>query len=279
MSNKKKIYKLFRRKSTESTVKNRNSWTFTIAVLGITGTFCFLLITGKVNIDSSTLLSLILAFFSIYLSAQFYFKATEQSNDFYDRSYTHNRNISESLIEMRGNIDGSFNLLKEKNEQINEKVGRISGLYKETEEEKEKAEDELEKSKEQFLEKYKISEDDFKKFINDVEKVSNKAAALKELEKQRIMLAESADKNFVLTDYLRNSVARRYVNKMKKAHPEKFEDIDSLTLKYLVDEFPSFCEVSNESVLKEAFNNDFSDNRGNVTNEGIISLMKAVRYT
>jgi hypothetical protein len=47
--------------------------------------------------DFSQLLSLLLAFFSIVLSAAFYFKATESSNKFYDRTFEHTRTLLELL--------------------------------------------------------------------------------------------------------------------------------------------------------------------------------------
>lgn len=129
MSKKTKVYKLSPRRSIEAIVKNRNSWTFTIAVVGITATICFLLITGRIDIDSSTLLSLILAFFSIYLSAQFYFKATEQSNQFYNTAFNHNKNISESLSGMRGEFGTSLRMIEESSNYLRgrfDEIGKIS---------------------------------------------------------------------------------------------------------------------------------------------------------
>lgn len=129
MSRNKKLFRLITKKSVESSIKNRNSWTFTIAVLGITITVCFLLITGKVNIDSSTLLSLILAFFSIYLSSQFYFKATEQSNQFYNTAFNHNKNISESLSGMKGEFGTSLRMIEESSNYLKGKfdeLGKVS---------------------------------------------------------------------------------------------------------------------------------------------------------
>ncbi|MBD7944729.1 hypothetical protein H9650_11440 [Psychrobacillus sp. Sa2BUA9] len=123
-----KKFKLIKKKTVESSVKDRNSWTFTIATLGITGTICYLLITGKVNIDSSTLLSLILAFFSIYLSATFYFKSTEQSNHFYNTAFNHNKNISESLSGMKGEFGTSLRMIEESSNYMKNRFNELNNL-------------------------------------------------------------------------------------------------------------------------------------------------------
>lgn len=56
--------------------------------------------TIAVNVDFPTLLSLILALFSVALSALFYFKATETSNTFYDNTYKFTRDTAQLLAKM-----------------------------------------------------------------------------------------------------------------------------------------------------------------------------------
>ncbi|MFD2133775.1 hypothetical protein ACFSKI_21415 [Pseudogracilibacillus auburnensis] len=158
-----KRYRLIRGKSTESIVKNRNSWTFTIAALFVVCTICILLLTGKVKVDSATLLSLILAFFSIYLSATFYFKATEQSNNFYNRSYNHTKDIVESLSNMRGEFGKSLNFLEKNSDAMNQRFDRIP--WKEMSEKKKKIE-KVEKEKEDSIKKM-LEEAGVEQSIND----------------------------------------------------------------------------------------------------------------
>ena len=52
------------------------------------------------DIDFPTLLSLLLALFSVALSALFYFKATETSNAFYDNTYKFTRDIAQLLVKI-----------------------------------------------------------------------------------------------------------------------------------------------------------------------------------
>lgn len=53
-----------------------------------------------VTIDFPTLLSLLLALFSVALSALFYFKATDTSNAFYDNTYKFTKDIAELLVKI-----------------------------------------------------------------------------------------------------------------------------------------------------------------------------------
>lgn len=69
----------------------------------------------SLTVDFPTLLSLTLAIFSVYLSAMFYFKATDTSNKFYDNSYKFTRDIAQLLVKMESgfgeklkNLDESY---------------------------------------------------------------------------------------------------------------------------------------------------------------------------
>lgn len=54
----------------------------------------------SVELDAATLISILLALFAIWLSALFYFKATETSNTFYDNTYKFTRDIAQLLAKM-----------------------------------------------------------------------------------------------------------------------------------------------------------------------------------
>lgn len=53
-----------------------------------------------ITVDFPTLLSLLLALFSVGLSALFYFKATDTSNAFYDNTYKFTKDIAELLVKI-----------------------------------------------------------------------------------------------------------------------------------------------------------------------------------
>lgn len=53
-----------------------------------------------ITVDFPTLLSLLLALFSVGMSALFYFKATDTSNAFYDNTYKFTKDIAELLVKI-----------------------------------------------------------------------------------------------------------------------------------------------------------------------------------
>ena len=73
-----------------------------VSLVAITAVICFkaLATPFSVAIDAATLVSLLLALFAMWLSALFYFKATETSNTFYDNTYKFTRDIAQLLAKM-----------------------------------------------------------------------------------------------------------------------------------------------------------------------------------
>lgn len=96
-------------------------WTKNLCCIAIVMTICLKLYNSQVNltVDFPTLLSLLLAFFSIFISAQFYFKATDTSNVFYDNTYKFTQNISDLLVKIESgfgeklkHIDDNYTMLR-----------------------------------------------------------------------------------------------------------------------------------------------------------------------
>src|SRR5690625_6883604 len=75
------LNKLQKKKELDLKIRNRFSWliigSVSIIVIGTMYAFIF----EDLQINFITLVTLIIAFFSIYLSSLFYFKTTEQSKD------------------------------------------------------------------------------------------------------------------------------------------------------------------------------------------------------
>ena len=96
-------------KSSETKIKIVQSYFKMLVIAVFVAIFAYKLCTATWEVDMSkfdfnTLLSLILAIFSIVLSVMFYFKATDTSNTFYDNTYKFTRDISEIL----GRIEAGF---------------------------------------------------------------------------------------------------------------------------------------------------------------------------
>lgn len=77
-------------------------WVKALATLILTVVVSFKIVTTptSVTMDFPTLLSLVLALFSVALSALFYFKATDTSNAFYDNTYKFTKDIAELLVKI-----------------------------------------------------------------------------------------------------------------------------------------------------------------------------------
>lgn len=77
-------------------------WVKAISTLVLVGVVAYkIYITPtSISIDFPTLLSLLLALFSVALSALFYFKATDTSNAFYDNTYKFTRDIAQLLVKI-----------------------------------------------------------------------------------------------------------------------------------------------------------------------------------
>ena len=194
----------------ELKIKNRFSWliigSVSISVIGIMYAFIF----EAINIDFITIVTLVIAFFSIYLSALFYFKATEQSNSFYDRSFNHTKQIQVLLSQMEGKFNKSLDVLEKGNETIRATIETGKGI-----EYLGKANSDiegLEKRKERFLEDSIFSK--IQLSIEEKEKIKDE---LKKLEKEKSLLQYQL--NEILDDTnLRNRNAHSIHVKNKKAH-------------------------------------------------------------
>lgn len=67
----------------------------------------------SITIDFPILISLLLALFSVALSALFYFKATDSSNTFYDNTYKFTKDIAELLTKMESGFGEKLRHLDE----------------------------------------------------------------------------------------------------------------------------------------------------------------------
>ena len=108
---------------------------------------CIIFYKNQFSFES--LLSLLLAFFSIFISIFFYFKADETSNRFYDTSYDFMKEVSVTL----GKIEERFG---EKLNSLNDKISHLSAEKEEKKEELQTVEDEKQKVIDELLDKAKL---------------------------------------------------------------------------------------------------------------------------
>lgn len=159
-----------------------------IAAIIVISFLCVMMYKNNFSIES--LLSLLLAFFSIFISVFFYFKASDTSNDFYDKSYNIMKEVSVTL----GKIDAQFG---EKLNNMNEKLGHLSHAEAEKTEELESVEDEKQTMINELLEKAKYSEEEKERFIKQLQRKDNEVNLLKRelshLSREQMMLWQKSN--------------------------------------------------------------------------------------
>lgn len=156
----------------------------------VIGTLCYCILMSNISLES--ILSTLLAFFSIFISIFFYFKADETSTKFYDSSYEFMKDISVTL----GKIEERFG---EKLNNLNEKVSHLDNVSNETNEEivtKQDAKDEIIND---LLNKANLNEEQKKKYR---ENLKLKEFEIEVLKKKQYRAEEEAER-------LRQEIASR----------------------------------------------------------------------
>lgn len=164
-------------------------WVKAISTLSAVGVISYKVYLTPINltIDFPTLLSLLLALFSVGLAALFYFKATDTSNTFYDNSYNFTKDIAQLLVKIESgfgeklkNLDEGYTAMRTQlqitpyaNGEVEETKQKIEGEKKEIE----KVIEERNLIIRQLIERSQLQQED-KEII--IEKLSNKEKELDE---------------------------------------------------------------------------------------------------
>jgi hypothetical protein len=179
----KNISKIIKLEENKFSLKNLGIFIFMV-VLSIK---IFTIDFSKIQVDISTILSLAISFFAIWLSVIFYFKADEASNRFYNETY---KFIKDTSI-MLGKIEATFG---EKLSNVEKSLDRGHNSFdKEKFEELIKEKENIEKEKNDLLkEKENIkmellnSQEKIEQFANKIsDDIKEKRQIILELEKQR----------------------------------------------------------------------------------------------
>lgn len=128
-------------------------------------------------LDFPTLLSLLLAFFSVGLAALFYFKATETSNTFYDNTYKFTRELAQLITKMESGFGERLKHLDEGYSSMRDHIQRMPNgeKLKDAQKKIEEGEETIDKTSEernalimQLLEKAHLQEEEKAKFITEL---------------------------------------------------------------------------------------------------------------
>lgn len=172
-------------------LQNVTLWSFVQAICTVLFVFFILLkfYSSTFTVDFSTLLSIVLAIFSIWLSATFYFKATETSNRFYENTYSHSKDIATLLVKIESGFGEKLENLRDNYSSID---SRMNGYMKNPiEKERENIKSEMTEATEE-IEKIKSSKDEI---INSLILKTNLAEKDKGDIKLKLQEKEEALKN------------------------------------------------------------------------------------
>lgn len=189
----------------------------------------------KINLQDfefSDLLSMLLAFFAIWLSAAFYFKATETSNMFYDNIHKFTKDVSVILGRIEAgfgeklrHIDDGYVGLRDKLDKIPFDINHAKEKVQQEQKELEQFEDAKKAIIEEFAQKAKLEQSEkddlLKKLSANDESLSATKNELQAL-KNEIKIAEiSRDSGISDVGYIYNNLDIEFYKRKYKHFPQK----------------------------------------------------------
>lgn len=153
-----------------------------IGTVMFVGLLCYRLVKTDYSFDS--ILSTLLAFFSIFISIFFYFKADETSTNFYKSSYDIMKDVSVTL----GKIEERFG---EKLNSLNDKVSHLDNISSEKSEEIKEQKDDKDKIINELMDKAHLDEEEKKKYRQQLEDSERQIEILK---KEQFIARREADR-------------------------------------------------------------------------------------
>lgn len=155
-----KLLELEKRQEKKSPMK------LTLCIVGgcgaimLIGMLCFMVFKSDLSLDS--ILSTLLAFFSMFISIFFYFKADETSTNFYKSSYDFMKDISVTL----GKIEERFG---EKLDNLNDKISHLDNVSSEKSAEIEDQKEDKDNIINELMKKANLSEEEKAKYKKELE--------------------------------------------------------------------------------------------------------------
>ncbi len=141
-----------------------------IATIMFVGLLCYRLVKTDFSFDS--ILSTLLAFFSIFISIFFFFKADETSTNFYKSSYDIMKDVSVTL----GKIEERFG---EKLNSLNDKVSHLDNISSEKSVEIKEQENDKDKIINELMDKAHLDEEEKNKYRQQLEDSERQIEILK----------------------------------------------------------------------------------------------------
>lgn len=171
-------------------------WVKAICTITVVGVLSYKVYLTPIDltVDFPTLLSLLLALFSVALAALFYFKATETSNTFYDNTNNFTKNIAQLLAKMESgfgeklrNLDEGYSSMRDylqNSPSINSEISETKEKIKDGKEEIEKVIEERNEIVSNLLDRAQLQEEEKSQILSKLkEKEDELSSSQKELNK------------------------------------------------------------------------------------------------
>lgn len=198
------------------------------------------------KIDITTLLSLLLALFSVGLSALFYFKATETSNTFYDNTYKFTKDIAQLLTKIESgfgerlkHLDEGYSSMRDYMQRTPNDHSQQKAEQKLAEKEKvvDKADEERKDLINRLLERSQLQEKEkeaFRQQLEEKEKELRKAGAQVSFLKRQLRNDDRKNGSDLANDSgFRNYALERVVERIGR---RKTRDSSSLEIRKAFDD-------------------------------------------
>ncbi|KAF5036076.1 hypothetical protein DSECCO2_578870 [anaerobic digester metagenome] len=249
------------------------------------------------------MLSLLLALFSIGLSALFYFKATETSNAFYDNSFKYTKDIAELLVRIESGFGERLRHLDEGYNAISNRVSNLpTGVLvqdaqqeiKETEKRYVEVQAARDKMIEELAAKAALQEEEMRRFVEQLkykeEEIDETKAELLVLNKRLASLLEATNNKYenrgkmitgsvVAENNVPNIMKKESLSLIKKiVGSAKF---NTLEFSELLSEIKSTLCSGNvhEKYLEMLRYHNVIDDGGNLTSYGVHIIADLKRVT
>lgn len=259
-------------------IRNRESWLKVIIILLFAFIIAWKLATSTINFNFSDfkftdLLSLLLSIFAIGMSVQFYFKANDTANTFYDNTYKFTKDFSEILGRIEAvfgerlrHLDEGYAGLRDKFEKMPIDPVRAEKQVKKEEEEVKKTEQERNKLIETLAEKARLQEDEkdelFKKLREKDVMLENAKRELVFLQKRfaRSEISSDESSSFGFDSAFARYIRHRLINEMgreviNEAPPgvviRRFDSVKDDLHKAFIADMKKYGLIDSKSTLTE----------------------------
>lgn len=254
-------------------------WVKAICTLLLVGVVSYKIYVTPMNltVDFPTLLSLLLALFSVALAALFYFKATDTSNTFYDNTYNFTKDIAQLLVKIESgfgerlrHLDEGYSSMRDYMQKLPSSDG--SAVKQKIEVEKEeikKVAEERNKmirelvdrsqlhgsQKQEFLDKLKEKESELEAAQMEIAKMKRRMA-IERMKSRRIFESDESDSGLV--DYTKERV-------IPKMDPSQF----SRPSRYIMRAFDEIKNELPDGYLEDLEQRGYLDPDGDLSRSGV----------